>query len=99
MITHDARWSLSRGKNPVPSAWQATPPSLERTGPARACATTGRFLAGGALESRPARPDMSTAPARGLIIVVVQKTAAPMDTDAPTLRRWALPRGYPAERS
>ena len=59
----------------------------------------GRFLAGGALESRPARPDMSTAPARGLTIVVVQKTAAPMDTDAPTLRRWALPPGYPAERS
>jgi hypothetical protein len=24
MITHDARWSLSRGKNPVPSPWQAT---------------------------------------------------------------------------
>jgi hypothetical protein len=25
MITHDARRSLSRGKNPVPSPWQATP--------------------------------------------------------------------------
>jgi hypothetical protein len=24
MITHDARWSLTRGKNPVPSPWQAT---------------------------------------------------------------------------
>jgi len=27
MITHDARWSLSHGKNPVPSPWQATVPS------------------------------------------------------------------------
>jgi heme-degrading monooxygenase HmoA len=31
MITHDARWSLSRGKNPVPSPWQATS-GVERSG-------------------------------------------------------------------
>jgi hypothetical protein len=27
MITHDARRSLSRGNNPVPSPWQATAPA------------------------------------------------------------------------
>jgi len=27
MITHDARRSLSRGNNPVPSPWLATPPA------------------------------------------------------------------------
>ena len=32
MITHDARWSLSRGKNPVPSPWQATVLLLRITG-------------------------------------------------------------------
>jgi hypothetical protein len=33
MITHDARWSLSRGKNPVPSPWQATAPGTEDEDP------------------------------------------------------------------
>jgi hypothetical protein len=31
MITHDARRSLSRGNNPVPSPWQATPEPARQT--------------------------------------------------------------------
>jgi hypothetical protein len=36
MITHDARWSLPRGKNPVPSSWQTT-----ATGPHPALCVSG----------------------------------------------------------
>jgi hypothetical protein len=32
MITHDARRSLSRGNNPVPSPWQATVVARNSTG-------------------------------------------------------------------
>ena len=47
MITHDARRSLSRGNNPVPSPWLATPhaPAVEPLHPPAAVRTSLHSLA------------------------------------------------------